>query len=80
MRVKAQAHVNAPPDAVWEIISDPTQMLNFMSGITRWEVAGEEATGLGARYRMLFRVGRAAPAAWRADLLRSTDPCRIGIK
>jgi len=26
------------------------------------------------------RVSGPAPAAWRADLLRSTDPCRIGIK
>jgi uncharacterized membrane protein len=30
-----------------------------MSGVTRWEVAGEEPTGLGARYRMLFRIGSA---------------------
>ena len=30
-----------------------------MSGVTRWEVEGEQATGLGARYRMLLRVGSA---------------------
>jgi uncharacterized membrane protein len=30
-----------------------------MSGVTRWEVAGEEPIGLGARYRMLFRIGSA---------------------
>jgi uncharacterized membrane protein len=30
-----------------------------MAGITRWEVAGELATGLGARYRTLMRVGSA---------------------
>src|SRR5438552_711932 len=30
-----------------------------MSGITRWEVSGSERTGLGARYRMLMRVGSA---------------------
>jgi uncharacterized membrane protein len=30
-----------------------------MSGVTRWEVAGEVRTGLGARYRMLFRIGAA---------------------
>jgi uncharacterized membrane protein len=30
-----------------------------MSGITRWEVAGPQRTGLGARYRMLMRVGSA---------------------
>ena len=30
-----------------------------MTGITRWEVAGDIRTGLGARYRMLQRVGSA---------------------
>ena len=30
-----------------------------MSGVTRWEVDGEQRTGLGARYRMLIRVGSA---------------------
>ena len=31
----------------------------FMEGLTRWEVAGDRHTGLGARYRMLLRVGSA---------------------
>ena len=30
-----------------------------MSGITRWEVVGDQREGLGARYRMLMRVGSA---------------------
>jgi uncharacterized membrane protein len=59
MRVAAQIHVPAPVASVWSIVSDPEQALNFMSGVTRWEVAGEEPTGLGARYRMLFRIGSA---------------------
>jgi uncharacterized membrane protein len=44
---------------VWEVISDPARQLSYMSGITRWEVAGERLSGLGARYRMLLRVGSA---------------------
>jgi uncharacterized membrane protein len=44
---------------VWDVISDPTRQLSYMSGITRWEVAGDLPTGLGARYRMLLRVGSA---------------------
>jgi uncharacterized membrane protein len=59
MRVGARLHVPAPVGSVWSIVSDPEQALNFMSGVTRWEVAGEEPSGLGARYRMLFRVGSA---------------------
>lgn len=59
MRVAAHAHVSAPPSLVWDVISDPTRQLSYMSGITRWEVEGDRPTGLGARYRMLLRVGSA---------------------
>jgi len=59
MRVAARVTVSAPPEAVWSIISDPERQLSFMSGVTRWEVAGDHPTGLGARYRMLFRAGSA---------------------
>ena len=56
MRVGASIQVSASADAVWAFIADPSRYLHFMSGITRWEVESEEATGLGARYRMLMRV------------------------
>jgi uncharacterized membrane protein len=59
MRVAAKADVLAPIDQVWSFVSDPTRVLSFMSGVTRWEVEGERSAGLGARYRMLFRVGAA---------------------
>ena len=59
MRVAAEIHITAPPELVWAQISDPSRYLHFMSGVTRWEVASEKPTGLGARYRMLLRVGSA---------------------
>jgi len=59
MRVEESVDIAAPPEAIWAFISDPARVLHFMSGITRWEVASEEPTGLGARYRMLMRVGSA---------------------
>jgi uncharacterized membrane protein len=59
MRVGASRTLAAPMEQVWSIVTDPECALQFMSGITRWEVAGEEPIGLGARYRMLFRVGSA---------------------
>ncbi len=59
MRATARTQIAAPADAVWKIVSDPTRALSFMSGVTRWEVVSDEPTGLGARYRMLLRVGSA---------------------
>jgi uncharacterized membrane protein len=59
MRVAAQTRIAAPIESVWEIVSDPGAALNFMSGITRWEVVSEQPRGVGARYRMLWRVGSA---------------------
>jgi uncharacterized membrane protein len=59
MRVVAQIDIAAPPEAVWAFIVDPERYLHFMHGITRWEVAGDDPRGLGARYRMLMRVGSA---------------------
>jgi uncharacterized membrane protein len=59
MRLKESALVAAPPKLVWDQLADPGNYLHFMSGITRWEVAGDRHSGLGARYRMLIRVGSA---------------------
>jgi uncharacterized membrane protein len=59
MRLNESVTVSAPPQTVWDYIADPENYLRFMSGITRWEVVGERAKGLGARYRMLVRVGAA---------------------
>jgi uncharacterized membrane protein len=59
MRVSASTQVGAPPERVWAVVSDPGRALSYMSGVTRWEVEGEQRTGLGARYRVLFRIGAA---------------------
>jgi len=59
MRVSASTRIKAPIETVWEIATDPTAALTFMSGVTRWELASEPDRGLGARYRMLMRIGSA---------------------
>ena len=59
MRLAECIDVNAPPARVWEYVTDPSRYLHFMSGVTRWSVEGEQERGLGARYRMLLRVGSA---------------------
>ena len=59
MRTTAASVISAPIDSVWSVVSDPERALSFMSGITRWEVESDEPTGLGARYRILLRIGSA---------------------
>lgn len=59
MRVESQLPIKATPTEIWDYIVEPSNILHFMSGVTRWEVVSEERTGLGARYRTLLKVGTA---------------------
>ncbi len=74
MRINRATLLAAPMEDVWAIVTDPERVLDFMSGVTRWEVAGERATGLGARYRMLFRVG-AAEVGGLVEVVEFDEPC-----
>ena len=59
MRIEQTINVDAPRSVVWDYVTDPANYLDFMDGLTRWEVAGEIKRGLGARYRILLHVGSA---------------------
>jgi uncharacterized membrane protein len=59
MRINESVAISASPQTVWDYIADPENYLRFMSGITHWEVTGDRVNGLGARYRILIRVGAA---------------------
>jgi uncharacterized membrane protein len=59
MRVNQSVVISAPQQAVWDFLADLDNYMEFLSGITRWEADGEQRTGLGARRRMLIRVGSA---------------------
>jgi uncharacterized membrane protein len=59
MRINESVVVSAPPHTVFDYLADPENYLRFMSGVTRWEVLSEKSNGLGARYRVLIRVGAA---------------------
>jgi uncharacterized membrane protein len=73
MRVGASIEIGAPIELVWEQVSDPGKYLNFMHGITRWEVQGENRSGLGARYRMLMRV-RSAEIGGLIEVVEFREP------
>ncbi len=76
MRVCAAIDINAPREAVWTVVADPSRYLHFMSGITRWEVEGEIAQGLGARYRTLMRV-QSAEVGGRVEVVEWTEPSDV---
>jgi uncharacterized membrane protein len=59
MRIDESVDIAAPRRRVWEYVTDPANYPEFMDGVTRWEVAGGPERGLGARYRVLLRVGSA---------------------
>lgn len=76
MRSSAHTVVSAPIETVWEIISDPERALSFMSGVTRWEVDGDKERGLGARYRMLMRIG-SAEIGGLVEVVEWDAPCDL---
>ncbi len=66
MRINSSVIVRAPREQVWAQVTDPDAYLDFMSGVTRWELEGEvgdldrrDVIELGSRIRMLMRVGSA---------------------
>jgi uncharacterized membrane protein len=60
MRLNESVVISAPPELVWDQITDGSNYLHFMSGITRWEVEDDDpAIEMGTRIRMLIRVGSA---------------------
>lgn len=56
MRVNGKIDISAPPELIWEFVTNPHHYLRFMDGVTRWEVLGSQPQGLGARYRTLMRL------------------------
>jgi uncharacterized membrane protein len=73
MRSEASIEVAAPPQAVWDFISDPARALHYMAGITRWEVVSDKPNGLGARYRILLRV-RSAEVGGLVEVVEYSEP------
>jgi uncharacterized membrane protein len=59
VRLEESIDVDVPRTVAWDYVTDPANYLDFMEGLTRWEVTGGVERGLGARYRILLHVGSA---------------------
>ena len=59
MRINESITVDVPPRVVWDYLSDFTNYLDFIAGLTKWEAVGEQTRDCGARFRVLIRVGAA---------------------
>src|SRR3954466_13586641 len=59
MRVEQTISIDASPDEVWDLITDPEIYNRVLTGISRFDVEGTKQRGLGARYSMRMHVGSA---------------------
>ena len=59
MRLAADTFVEATPEEIWEVVTDPEELPTILADVTRWEVEGDKDRGLGARYVMRMQVGSA---------------------
>ncbi len=59
MQVERKLTINASPERVWSYVTEPARLRTFLAGFTRWEVASERESGLGARYNIRLELGSA---------------------
>ena len=55
--IRRTISIESDPQTVFDVIGDPTRYSDFLVGITRWESRSRKRRGVGARYRVLMRVG-----------------------
>ena len=78
MRLVRCVEVKAPLEEVWDYIADPGNYLDFVVGMTRWEVVGKKRNGLGARYKMLVRLG-AADVGGQIEIVEWNPPTDMAL-
>jgi ribosome-associated toxin RatA of RatAB toxin-antitoxin module len=55
--VTRSIRIDRPPEEVFALVDDPARYPDFFKGITRWESRSKRKRGVGARYRVLMKVG-----------------------
>ena len=57
MRIEHRILIERPPGDVFALISDPGVYRDFFVGTSRWEPRSRKRRGVGARFKVLMRVG-----------------------
>jgi uncharacterized membrane protein len=78
MRVAQRLQIDAPRQAVWDLICDGKRYPDFMADTDRWEVVGEQASGCGARWAVRLRVG-SAPVGGLVEITEFDEPANLAF-
>ena len=57
IEVERSIVIERDPRSVFELVDDPSRYPDFFVGITKWELRSRKKRGVGARYRVLMKVG-----------------------
>lgn len=72
MRVERRCVIKAERNAVWKVVSDPDRYPSFMTNLERWESANDQPPGVGARYRVHWKIG-SVPVGGLIELVEFDD-------
>jgi ribosome-associated toxin RatA of RatAB toxin-antitoxin module len=57
MRLEQKIRIERPPKDVFALVGDPARYPEFLTSITSWKPLSAEQQGVGARFRVLVKVG-----------------------
>jgi uncharacterized membrane protein len=78
MRVEQRLSIEAPRATIWEVIADGKRYRDFMADAELWEVVGDKASGLGARWAIRLRVG-SAPVGGLVEITEFDEPKNLAF-
>jgi ribosome-associated toxin RatA of RatAB toxin-antitoxin module len=57
MEISRSIVIDRAPQEVFALVDEPSRYPEFFIGITRWEPMTKKLKGVGAKYRVLMRIG-----------------------
>jgi len=57
MRISQKIRIEGSPADVFKLIGDPARYPAFLTGTTTWKPVSQQTHGVGARFRVLMKVG-----------------------